>query len=164
LTQVSKLEKFLDHFAVLAMKQTNKNLINLPLAGSAGGAAGGLYALINAKLVNGIDYYLELTNFDSAMYKTDLVITGEGSIDSQTLHGKGPFGVAFRAKQKGIPVIGLAGNVPVRKDKEMQQYFDVLLAIGNQPSELTDALKNAKENLERTAFEIGNLLSLKLTL
>lgn len=88
---VKELEKFLDRFAALAMKQTQKNLVNLPAAGTAGGAAAGLYALLNAKLVNGIDYFLEFTNFELALGKADLVITGEGSIDNQTLDGKGPF-------------------------------------------------------------------------
>ncbi|HWJ92099.1 MAG TPA: glycerate kinase [Flavisolibacter sp.] len=158
---VYKLEKFLNRFAAVAMKQTKRNLMDMPRVGTAGGAAGGLFAFLQAKLVNGIDYYLELTNFESAINKADLVITGEGSIDNQTLSGKGPFGVASRAKKKGIGVIGLAGKVPIKKSRQMQQYFDVLLPIGNEPSDLNEALKSTKKNLERTAFEIGNLLSLK---
>ncbi|MGZ3922534.1 MAG: glycerate kinase [Flavisolibacter sp.] len=159
---VDKLENFLDRFAVVTLKQTNKNLTDLRMAGTAGGAAAGLYAFLNAHLVNGIDYYLDLTDFESALTSTHVVITGEGSIDQQTLNGKGPFGVAFRSKQRSIPVIGLAGKIPLRKTGEMQQYFDVLFAIGNQPASLTDALKCTKENLERTATEIGHLLSFKL--
>ena len=79
----------------------------------------------------------------------------------QTLNGKGPFGVAERAKQKGIPVIGIAGKVPLEKNESLYQYFDVLLSVGNEPSDLTAALKTSKQNIIRTAREIGNLLSLK---
>ena len=88
-----------------------------------------------------------------------MVITGEGSIDEQTLNGKGPFGVAYKAKQKGIPVIGLAGKVPINKTKDMQQYFDVLFSIGNEPCDLHSAMGCSKENLIRIAKEIGTLLA-----
>jgi glycerate kinase len=63
----------------------------------------------------------------------DLVITGEGSIDTQTLQGKGPFGVAKRAKANSIPVIGIAGKVPLVEDKNLLEYFDMLLPISNEP-------------------------------
>ena len=158
---VNKLEKFLDRFVILAMKHTKKNVMDLPAGGTAGGAAAGLYCFLDAKLVNGIDYYLNLTAFEKSLNRADLVITGEGSIDLQTLSGKGPFGVAVMAKEKDIPVIALAGKIPIKKNRKMQEYFDALFAIGNQPSDLTEAFKNAKPNLERTACEIGNLLSLK---
>ena len=72
--------------------------------GAAGGVAAGLATYLNAKRVNGIDYFLQLTNFNKALQKTDLIITGEGSIDEQTLEGKGPFGVAQKAKEKNLPV------------------------------------------------------------
>lgn len=158
---ISLLEKFLDRFAALAIRQTKENFIECPGMGTAGGAAAGLYGFLGARLVNGIDYYLELTQFDASVQKANLVVTGEGSIDSQTLSGKGPFGVAVHAKRNGVFVIGLAGRVPLKKALKMQEYFDVLLSIGNQPTDLPEALKVTRENLERTACEIGNLLSLK---
>jgi len=58
-----------------------------------------------------------------ALGRPDLVITGEGSIDAQTLQGKGPFGVAYKAKAKGLPVLAIAGKVPLIKDSNLQQYF-----------------------------------------
>src|SRR5437764_946736 len=70
---------------------------SLRFNGAAGGTAAGLHAFLNARLVNVIDYFLELTDFDKALRKADVVITGEGSIDEQTLSGKGPFGVARRS-------------------------------------------------------------------
>ena len=86
--------------------------------------------------------------------------TAEGSIDEQTLEGKGPFGVAFRAKQKGLPVIGIAGKVPLRQNARLQEYFDVLMAIGNMPSNMSIALSDTSKNITRTGRQIGNLLAI----
>lgn len=158
---VKKLDAALERLSEVVFRQTGKDMAAIKSGGTAGGAAAGLYALINAKLVNGIDHFLELTNFDSALAKADLVVTGEGSIDEQTLQGKGPFGVAYRAKQKGLPVIGLAGKVPLEPGKELQHYFDALLAIGQQPGDLPAALATTAANLTRTAIALGNLLALQ---
>ncbi len=158
---VLKLEMMLEKFAGITREQQNKDITNVPSGGAAGGVAAGLYGWLNAKLVNGINYFLDLTNFNHSLQIANLVITGEGSIDIQTLNGKGPFGVADRAKQKGLPVIGIAGKVPLEKNEMMQQYFDVLLPIGNEPSDLASALKTSKQNILRTAIGIGNLLNLE---
>lgn len=157
---VKMLEAGLEKLAEIAFKQTGKDTRQLKYGGTAGGAAAGLFAFLNAKLVNGIDHFLHLTNFDEVLHKSDIVITGEGSIDEQTLQGKGPFGVADRARRQGIKVIGLAGKVPLQQQAELKQYFDVLLAIGNQPTNIETALDNTIENLTRSASQVGNLLAL----
>lgn len=156
---VHKLDKALAKLSSVALRQTGKDMSTIKYGGTAGGAAAGLYALINAQLVNGIDHFLELTNFNKSLEKSDLVVTGEGSIDTQTLQGKGPYGVAHLAKLKGLPVIGLAGKVPLEKNEDLQKYFDVLMPIGNQPTDLVAALENTADNLTRTSEEIGNLLA-----
>lgn len=160
-SDVKALDAALSKLSEVAMKTTGRNMSEAAYSGTAGGAAAGLYAILNAKLVNGIEYFLDLTHFDDALKTAQLVITGEGSIDEQTLQGKGPFGVARRAKAKGIQVIGLAGKLPLDKNSKLQEYFDVLLSIGNEPCDLSTALKSTKQNLIRTAQEIGNLLSIK---
>jgi glycerate kinase len=157
---VAKLDASLKQLADITLQQTGKDIAAIKYGGTAGGAAAGLYAFLNAKLVNGIDYFLQLTEFDKSLERADLVITGEGSIDEQTLQGKGPFGVAFKAKLKGLPVIALAGKVPLVKDRNLQEYFDVLLSIGHQPFDISTAMKCTTDNLIRTSWEIGNLLSL----
>ncbi len=157
---VIQLDSALKQFADITLLQTGKDITGIKYGGTAGGAAAGLYAFLNAKLVNGIDYFLQLTEFHKSLERANLVITGEGSIDEQTLQGKGPFGVAWKAKLQGVPVIALAGKVPLVKDKHLQEYFDVLLSIGHQPLDLATAMKCATDNLMRTSWEIGNLLSL----
>ena len=153
------LDRALAKLSEVALQYTSKNMSSINYGGTAGGASAGLYAFLNAKLVNGIEHFLELTDFEKALEKADLVITGEGSIDEQTLQGKGPFGVAYRAKLKNLPVIALAGKVPLEKNESLQKYFDVLLAIGHQPLDLPAALATTQENLIRTANALGNLLA-----
>lgn len=158
---VQMLDAALGKLAEVVRVQTGKDMSAIKYGGTAGGASAGLYALLNARLVNGIDYFLELTGFDKALDKSDLVITGEGSIDEQTLQGKGPYGVAYRAKLKGLPVVAVAGKVPLEKNADLQKYFDVLTPIGHQPADLETALANTAANLLRTSLEIGNLLAIK---
>jgi glycerate kinase len=158
---ISKLENCLTRLRDVTFRKTKKDMATLLHGGASGGVAAGLAVFLEASLVNGIDYFLDYTDFDSALQNADLVITGEGSIDEQTLQGKAPFGVAMRAKKKGIPVIGLAGKVPLAADAMLQQYFDILLAINNEPVEMEIALKHTPDNLVRTAKAIGDLLALK---
>lgn len=155
---VAQLDQFLSGLAGIAHRQFGKAIDKLKYSGTAGGAAVGLHAFINAKLVNGIDYFLDLTGFDEELEKADLLVTGEGSLDAQTLQGKGPFGVAKRAFKKNTPVIGLAGKVPLSPSAEMLKYFKVLMAIGNEPAPLSEAVQNTAVNLERTARNMAYLL------
>jgi glycerate kinase len=157
---VKFLDDFLRKFAAVSANQNGKDVINIKHGGAAGGATAGLYSWLNARLVNGIDYFLTLTNFDKALHGTDLVITGEGSIDHQTLQGKGPYGVAVRVKNKNIPVIGMAGNVPLEKNDELSQYFDQLFSINQAGEDLQASMVNTKENLIKTAKSIGDLIAL----
>jgi len=157
---VYKLDQFLGRLDELSGQRPDGKMSEIKYGGTAGGAAAGLYAWLNAKLVNGIEYFLELTRFEDELKKADVIITGEGSIDLQTLQGKGPFGVASKAKDQNIPVIGLAGELPLHPNKELYKYFDVLMPIANKPVNLSEALSNTRENLIRTGKTIGDMLSI----
>ncbi|MDB5121262.1 MAG: glycerate kinase [Sphingobacteriales bacterium] len=157
---VHKLEHFLSLFRDLTLLDTGIDINEINYGGTAGGAAAGLYAFLSGALVSGIDYFLLLTGFENELKKCDLLITGEGSLDEQTLLGKAPFGVAVLAKKRDLPVIAVAGKVPIEPHAELRTYFDVLLPINNEPCDLETAISQATENLTRTGFEIGNMLSL----
>ncbi|MEO5891890.1 MAG: glycerate kinase [Ferruginibacter sp.] len=157
---VQKLDAALSKLAAIALVKTGKDMAVIKYGGTAGGAAAGLFAFLNARLVNGIDHFLQLTGFADALKNSDLVITGEGSIDEQTLQGKGPFGVARRAKELEIPVVAIAGKVPLNATKDLQKHFDVLLPLSHQPMDLPTALVATENNLARTTEAIGNLLAL----
>lgn len=153
---VEELERALSTWRDLLRRSTGIDVTELKRGGAAGGVAAGLCATLRAQLVNGIDYFLNETRFDASLARADLVITGEGSIDEQTLEGKAPFGVAVRAKKRGVPVIGLAGRVPRAPSAELRGAFDALLAISKEELELAEALRTTDVNLRRTACRIGD--------
>lgn len=159
---VELLEKRLDKLNKVVIKKIGKDIASVKHGGAAGGVAAGLNAVVNAKLVNGIDYFLAATGFDNEIKKADMVITGEGSIDSQTLHGKGPYGVAKKAKEFSLPVIGLAGTIPATDTIELKKYFDRLISINKNEADLNTAMRNTYSNLEASAYELGNELAASL--
>jgi len=157
------LEHFLKRFAEISLAQTGKDMTAIKHGGAAGGATAGLYTWLNAKLVNGIAYFLKLTKFNKALTQADIVITGEGSIDRQTLQGKGPYGVALHAKQAGLKVIGLAGLLPSEPDEELNKYFNELICINEPGVDLATAMANTRENLVKTGIKIGDMLTANST-
>ena len=157
--EVEVLESFLHRLSRIVLQETGKEMTTVPSGGTAGGAAAGLYALANARLVNGIDHFLQLTGFEAVLATADWLVTGEGSLDEQTLGGKGPFGVAQLARQRGIPVIGMAGRVPIEPSKELLDVFPVLLPISHEALTLQEALDHTADNLRRTAQAAGNLMA-----
>jgi glycerate kinase len=156
---VKLLDTSLAKFRDIALLKTGKDMGTIKHGGASGGVAAGLYAFLNASLVNGIDHFLQVTGFEKELAKAHIVITGEGSIDAQTLQGKGPFGVAKKAKEHAVTVIGMAGKITT--DKELQLYFDKLISINEQEQaeNAEDLIKNTFINLERTAMNLGNLLA-----
>lgn len=156
---VVRLEAALSKFKDIVLKQTGKDMSLVKHGGAAGGTAAGLHALLQANLVNGIDQFLAITGFEIALRGADLLITGEGSIDEQTLHGKAPYGVAVLAKKNKIPVIGIAGKLPLKANESLHEYFDVLLTIGNGPVEMKQAMLDTEANLIRTARQLGNMMA-----
>lgn len=156
---VRQLEQTLQHFAAIVQHQLGISIADLPKGGTAGGAAAGLYGVLGARLVDGIEYFLNISEFEKALARAHWVITGEGSLDEQTLKGKGPFGVASAAKDRGLPVIALAGRLPREKSAALENYFDVLLPINHEAAPLSDALPYTGANLTATARAVGNLLA-----
>ncbi len=157
---VVRLEQCLQQLRNVTYTQKGIDMNLIKHGGAAGGVAASLAAWLNAKLVNGIDYFLQVTKFTNAIQNTDLLITGEGSIDTQTLQGKAPYGVAKMAKENNIPVIGFAGKIPQQNNDALNQYFDVMLSINNE-SNIQEAMLHTKENLMRTATLLGNVLALR---
>jgi glycerate kinase len=161
---VELLEEGLTRLSEILRRQTSQDVGKIAHGGAAGGTAAGLRAVLNAKLVNGIEYFLDTTGFDAALQGADVVISGEGRIDEQTLQGKAPYGVALRAKAKAIPVIALAGGVPLEASASLRQYFDVMLPIGQRPTTVAEALQHCAQNLQRTALELGNTMALCMSM
>jgi len=154
---VQLLENKLTKFNEIVLRKTGKDMTATKHGGAAGGVAAGLHTFLDADLVNGINYFLQITGFEKELAKANMVITGEGNIDLQTLNGKGPFGVAKKAKEFLLPVIGMAGKVS--GERSLQQYFDQLISINDDEADLETAIKNTFTNLEKAALQLGDLLS-----
>lgn len=106
-----ELESALKQYAKVIENDFGVDIRNLPGGGAAGGLGAGMAVFLGAKLYSGSKLILDLLNFDAALSDTDLVITGEGRIDRQTIYDKAPIEVAKRAKRKNIPVIAITGTV-----------------------------------------------------
>ncbi len=152
------LENALCNLADVAFRQTGKDMNAIRHGGAAGGTAAALSIFLNARLVQGIEYFLDNTGFDEVLQSANLLITGEGSIDLQTLEGKAPFGVARRAKKKNIPVIGLTGTIPDTTNTPLQNYFDIIKSINRPEDDIQSSIRHTSANLQTTACQIGKLL------
>ena len=157
---VAILDRSLEKLAMVMEQTSGLRIIDLPGAGTAGGAAAGLHAMLQAELVRGIDYFLDTTSFDESLSKADLVITGEGSLDSQTMQGKAPFGVATRARAAGKRTACLAGILPAPPDQAMQDLFDLILPTLEFPTLLTRdrAYQNLRQTARRLAMRIEEIV------
>ncbi len=108
---VKQLDGGLKHISEIIKKDLHIDISEIKGAGAAGGMGGGAAAFIGCELRSGIDLILDKNGFDSMLEKSDVVITGEGSMDGQSVHGKTPCGVAMRAKKHGKPCIAICGRL-----------------------------------------------------
>jgi glycerate kinase len=108
--QVKQLDTALSHWADLVARETGRDLRDTPGAGAAGGVGFAALALLGAELRPGIELMLDLVGFHEHLAGADLVITGEGALDEQTLHGKAVAGVAAAAQAAGVPVVAVCGT------------------------------------------------------
>ena len=135
-------------------------MLKLDGAGAGGGIAAGLCAFAGAEIVSGIQTCLDLINFDEQVADADLVIVGEGRLDSQSLSGKAPIGVAKRTPN-GVPVLAICGSLS--EDLPPLPFENIVAAFSilEKSEPLEDSLKNAAIYLEDTAANIGQILALK---
>ena len=108
---IADLDEGMRSFAQVVYKETGKDIANLPGSGAAGGMGGGMVAFLDAELKSGADLLLDISRFDERIADADLIITGEGRIDRQSLMGKIPGKILQRGRSKSIPVIAIAGCV-----------------------------------------------------
>lgn len=152
---VAALDKGLQHLAQVIRQTTGHDIATLPGAGAAGGMGGTLSALLNAELKPGIDLLLDLTDFDKLIEGADLIITGEGKSDRQTVMGKVPSGILKRARRQGIPVILVSGSI---EDADIlnQAGFRTAFSITPAPMSLEEAMRpsTACQNIMQTVGQI----------
>jgi len=147
---IKKLDESLAYFAEIIKRDLNKDIKNIPGAGAAGGLGAGLIAFLDAELRPGIEIIIEIVKLERAIQDADLVITGEGKIDSQTIYGKAPIGVAKIAKKYNIPVIAVAAIIGDDADIVHQYGIDTLLKISEPPMNLNESKVKKYRLIKRT--------------
>ena len=156
---IEVLDENLLHYSKIIKRDLGFDVNDIPGAGAAGGLGAGLLTL-GAILKKGIEIVIEANELDKKVQGADLVITGEGSIDGQTRFGKTPYGVVSVAKKYNIPTVTLAGNVGKDIDILYDCGFDAIFSIMQGVDTLENALKNGKENIEKTAKNIGHFIKI----
>jgi glycerate 2-kinase len=157
---INQLDQGLTNFANIVEKELNKPFRDIPGAGAAGGLGAGLIAFLSADLQPGVDIVLEAVHFQDHMKEAALVITGEGRIDSQTIYGKTPIGVAKAAKKNNVPVIAIAGAISEDSNIVHNHGIDALFSIVPRVTTLANAIENAAINMEQTARNIAATMKL----
>ena len=159
------LDKNLKHFAKIIKEELGIDIERIEGSGAAGGLGAGLMAFLSAKLKRGIDIIIKYSELEEKIKNADLIITGEGSIDGQTMFGKAPYGVAQVAKKYGIPIIALVGSINDDRAALYEHGFDAVFSIICKLDTLENTLKLGKNNLEKTSSDIARFyLSIKNTL
>ncbi|OOM06766.1 glycerate kinase [Clostridium saccharobutylicum] len=154
------LDNNLKHYADIIKRQFEKDVLNEPGAGAAGGLGAGLMAFLDGTLKKGIEMVIEYASLEEKVKDADMVWTGEGSIDFQTQYGKTPLGVATVAKKYNKPVIALAGRVGEGIDVLYEKGIDSIFGIMKGVEPIEEALANGQENIEKTAENIIRLMNL----
>ncbi|MGS0725581.1 glycerate kinase [Shewanella sp. 0m-11] len=157
---VKQLDGTLSHYADIIAKSGFTDNRDYAGAGAAGGMGLGVIAFLGAELKPGIDIVMQTVNLAGLLEGADLVITGEGRLDSQTLHGKTPMGVASVAKAQGIAVIAIAGCVSDDANMLLEHGIDALFSITPRALPLAEVLSSAKHNLYSTATNVAALYAL----
>ena len=140
---VQRLDQNLAHFAQKIHEQMGMDLIEVPGAGAAGGLGAGLLAFTDAQLKTGIEAILDTVGFDERLKHADIVITGEGRIDGQSVYGKVPMGVAKRAKKYGKPTLAIVGSIGPGSESLYEHGLSSILSIVNGPMSLEDSMAEA---------------------
>jgi len=157
---VAQLDKNLAHLAAILKRDTGIDISTAPGSGAAGGIGAAMLLMAQVELKSGIDIVLDAVQFESHIQGADLVITGEGQIDGQTASGKTPVGVARRAKLLNVPVIAVAGSLAAEADKVRSAGIDAIFSVVPGVTDLPSALRDASDNLTKTAANIARIWQL----
>ncbi|WP_137806300.1 glycerate kinase [Pseudomonas sp. G(2018)] len=155
--QVQLLDHALGHFADHCANVLRKEVRDEPGSGAAGGLGFAAKAFLGAQFKAGVEVVAELVGLADAVQNADVVITGEGRFDAQTLRGKTPFGVARIARQQGVPVIVIAGTLGEGYQALYEYGIDAAFALASGPMSLAQACSEAPRLLRERASDIARV-------
>lgn len=156
---VELLEEGTKHFSILLQEHLDKKTASIPGAGAAGGMGAGAWAFLNAHIIPGTEYVSEVAGLRNAMAEADIVFTGEGRLDEQTVNGKLISGIVRVAAEYQTPVIALCGSLGIHPGQLDNLGITAAFAINNRPCTLAEALAETAVNLERVAFSLACILA-----
>ncbi|WP_136254152.1 glycerate kinase [Onishia niordana] len=158
-SDVLTLDQAISHFADLAALKLGDDHRELPGAGAAGGMGFAARAFLGAQLRPGITLVMEQVGFDALLENADLVITGEGQLDGQSLAGKTPVGIARAARAKGVPVVALVGRLGDGWQAAHDEGISAAFALADGPITLDEALTRTSALLADRAGSLVRLLT-----
>lgn len=157
---VKLLDEGLAHLAKIIKRDLHIEVKDIKGAGAAGGLGAGSIAFLQSKLTKGIDVILDTINFDELVSKADIVFTGEGKFDSQSLHGKVVMGVANRSQKYKTPVIVVTGAIGENIQEAYNKGITAIFSINKEPMEFSKSALKSKENMILTMENILRLLKI----
>lgn len=157
---VAMLDANLRHYAQVIEETIGRDIARTPGAGAAGGMGAMLIALFDVTLRPGVEIVMEAVELHEVLAEADLVMTGEGRIDGQTVRGKTPIGVAHAAKRHDVPVIALAGGLADDAQGVVGHGIDAIFSVTPRVMEFGEALAHTEGHIEKTAEQIARLLLL----
>ncbi|WP_198115265.1 glycerate kinase [Massilia rhizosphaerae] len=157
---VAQLDAALAHYADIVKRDLGRDVAQMPGAGAGGGIAAAMVVFLDGQLRPGIEIVTEAVGLDAAVRDADLVVTGEGRIDGQTVNGKTPMGVARLARRHGKPVVAIGGSLAPDADAVHAEGIEVVVAAVARPCSVAEALAGADANLRRAARNLAAALAL----
>ena len=158
---VAFLDNGLRNMAQVVSRCLGKQVSEIKGAGAAGGLGAGLCAFVDAKLKKGIDLLLDAAGFDRLLEDADLVLTGEGRLDGQSVHGKVPVGVAARAKKAGVPCVALCGSLGEGAELVYDWGISAVFSAVNTCCDFPYIQAHCRKDMEQLADGVVRLLLLK---
>lgn len=156
-----RLEVGMKNYAEKLCQYVQRRVDEQPGAGAAGGIGTALYAISQAEYVNGSRYMMKELKLEEKIKQCDIVFTGEGSIDVQSLQGKVPIGIANVAQKYGKPVVAFVGMIRSEGKDFGEQGLTAVFSIINKLDNMENILSEAEHNLENTVFNVAKILQMR---
>lgn len=152
--QLKKLDANLAHLNTAVKRVVKNDLSGSFGAGAAGGIGYGILAFLNGTLESGIEGVIDLTELEDKIVAADLIVTGEGQMDGQSIMGKAPIGIARLAKKHNKPVVAVTGSIGTNIDAVYKEGIDLVLSSTTSPMTVESAIKDAPKLLEQAGSTI----------
>ena len=156
--QMDELENGLLNLSNITKQKIKLNPEMIVGGGSAGGIAAFLKVFLNAKIYSGTDFFFKIMNFEKHINNANILITGEGNLDFQTLQGKAPFEVAKKGKKKGLLTIALVASVDSNAYSELNKFFDIIISFRKKSTKYS--IQNAKKLIKEESKRLAEIIDL----